>query len=58
MEVGWISARGLRSPAFRVVVWWDDAQVVVVVAFSPIKSPRLQPHFEGDVEKVVEVLCF
>jgi hypothetical protein len=32
------------------------AQVVAAAASSPIKSPRLQPHLDGDVEKFVGVV--
>ena len=51
------SAGGLRSPGFRVKFWWGGAQVVVAAPF-PIKSPRLQPHLDGDVEKFMGVVWF
>jgi hypothetical protein len=46
---------GIRFSGFRVKVWWGGAQVVAV-ASSQIKSPRLQPHLGGDVEKLVRVV--
>jgi hypothetical protein len=58
MEAGWISAPiGGRAPfsIFRIQVWWDDVQVVAAVS-SPIKSSRLQPHLDNDVEKLVGVV--
>jgi hypothetical protein len=51
------SAGGLRSPGFRVKVWWGGAQAVAV-ASSPIKYPRLQPRLGGDAEKLVGVVWF
>jgi hypothetical protein len=38
-----------------VKVWWGGAQVVAA-ASSPIKSPRLQPHLDSDIEKFVGVV--
>jgi hypothetical protein len=58
MYMGWIlSMGGLCSPIFRVKVRWGGAEVVVV-ASSPIKSLRLQPHIGGDVEKLVGEVRF
>jgi hypothetical protein len=49
------SAGGIRFFGFRVKVWWGGAQVVAAMS-SPIKSPWLQPHLDGDVEKFVGVV--
>ena len=32
--------------------------MAAAAASLPIKSPQLQPHLGGDVEKLVEVVCF
>jgi hypothetical protein len=55
IEEWWILAH--VPPGFRVLVWWGDAQVVVATS-SPIKSLRLQPHLDGDGEKLVGVVWF
>jgi hypothetical protein len=51
------SMGGLRFLGFRVKVWCGGAQMAAV-ASSPIKSPRLQPHLGGEVEKFVGVVWF
>jgi hypothetical protein len=66
MEARWISALiGGRAPppvlralffVFRVKVCRGDAQVVVVVASRAIRSPRLEPHLGGNVERLVGVV--
>jgi hypothetical protein len=45
---------GLLFPVFRIQVWWGGLQVAAVSS-SPIKSLRLQPYLDGDVEKLVGV---
>jgi hypothetical protein len=60
MEEGWIyppSEGGLRIFGFRVKVWWGGTQVVAAASY-PIKSPQLQHHLGGDVEKLVGVVWF
>jgi hypothetical protein len=67
MEARWISpfvsGRAL-SPilratffVFRVKVCKGDAQVVVA-APRTIRSPRLQPHLGGNIERLVEVVWY
>jgi hypothetical protein len=66
MEARWISALvgGRALPpvlralffVFRVKVCRGAAQVVVVTPRA-IRSPRLQPHLDGDVERLVGVVC-
>jgi hypothetical protein len=66
MEARWISAFvGGRAPpsilrasffVFRVKVCRGGAQVVVVVAPRAIRSPQLQPHLGGNVERLVGVV--
>jgi hypothetical protein len=65
MEARWISALvGGRAPYpilgdsfffFRVKVCRSDAQVVVA-ASRAIRSPRLQPHLSGNIERLVGVV--
>jgi hypothetical protein len=65
MEAWWISPFiGGRAPppvlrasffVFRVKVCRDGAQVVVVMPRA-IRSPRLQPHLDGNVERLVGVV--
>jgi hypothetical protein len=65
MEARWISALvGGRAPSlvlrasfsvFRVKVCRDGVQVVVT-APRAIRSPRLQPHLGGNVERLVGVV--
>jgi hypothetical protein len=65
MEAWWISAFvGGRAPfpllralffVFRVNVCRGGVQVVVVAPCA-IRSPRLQPHFGGNVERFVGVV--
>jgi hypothetical protein len=65
MEARWISALiGGRAPppilrdsffVFRVKICRGDVQVVVA-ASRAIRSPRLQPHLNGNVERLVEVV--
>jgi hypothetical protein len=65
MEVRWISALigGRASPpvlrasffVFRVKVCRSDAQVVVAAPHA-IRSPRLQPHLGGNIERLVVVV--
>jgi hypothetical protein len=40
-----------------VKIWWGGVQVVAMMS-SSIKSPRLQPHLDGNVEKLVGVVWF
>jgi hypothetical protein len=68
MEAWWISVLiGGRAPplilgalffVFRVKVYRDDAQVVVVVASHAISSSRLQLQLGGNIEKLVGVVRY
>jgi hypothetical protein len=65
MKAWWISVLvGRRTPpsvlrapffVFRVKVCRDDAQVVMSAPHA-IRSPRLQPHLGGNVERLVGVV--
>jgi hypothetical protein len=58
MDAWWISALvGGRVcfPISRIQDWWSSAQVVVTTS-STINSPRLQPHLDGNIEKLVGVV--
>jgi len=60
MEARWISALvGGRAPFFwfSVQICWGDV-LLVTAALLAIRSPQLQPHLGGDVEKLVGVVCF
>jgi hypothetical protein len=48
-------AGGLRFSICRVQVWWGGVQGVAVASL-PIRSPRIQCHLDGNVEKLVGVL--
>jgi hypothetical protein len=64
-EARWISVLigGRASPpilrasffVFRLKVCRDDVQVAVV-ASRPIRSSRLQPHLDGNIERLVGVV--